>query len=323
MKLEWPTDRLDYVPITGRPPLPLPGGARVAVWPCINVEHWVIDQPMPRTVVNPPGGVARSVPDIPNWAWHEYGNRVAFWRMKKIFDDFGVAGSLVLNGSVCDAYPQIVDACLASGWDLVGHGWIQRALPAVRDQRKMIHRVFKRLKAYSGKPPRGWLGPALAETHDTVDWLAEAGFEYVSDWVLDDQPVDLRTRHGTLVSLPYTQELNDLSMLLIQGHRATEYADRAIDQFDQLIEDAADGSSRVMCFTMHPYIMGVPHRVKHLRRILEHVCRRPDAVVWTGEQILDWYKSVRPASGWPPPIKAAPRERRAAKAVGTARPRKP
>lgn len=300
MKLEWPTDRLDYVPITERPPLPLPGGAKVVVWPCINVENWVISEPMPRTVVNPPGGVAKSVPDIPNWAWHEYGNRVAFWRMKKIFDEFGVAASLVLNGSVCDAYPQIVDACLASNWDLVGHGWIQRALPAVPDQRRMIQRVYKRLKQYAGRPPKGWLGPALAETHDTVDWLAEAGFEYVADWVLDDQPVDLRTRHGTLVSIPYTQELNDLAMLLIQGHRATEYADRAIDQFDQLIEDAAEGSSRVMCFTMHPFIMGVPHRVKHLRRILQYVSNRPDTVIWTGEKILEWYKRVRPKSGWPP-----------------------
>ena len=271
MKLDWPTDRLDYVPITDRPPLRLPGRAKVVIWPCINVEHWLVSEPMPRTVVNPPGGVAKSVPDIPNWAWHEYGNRVAFWRIKRIFDEFGVPASLVLNGSVCDAYPQIVDACLKSNWDLVGHGWIQRALPAVPDQRKMIHRVFKRLKEYSGKPPKGWLGPALAETQDTVDWLAEAGFEYVADWVLDDQPVDLRTKHGTLVSIPYTQELNDLSMLLIQGHRATEYADRAIDQFEQLIEDAAGGSARVMCFTMHPYIMGVPHRVKHLRRILQHV----------------------------------------------------
>ena len=301
MSLEWPTDRIDYVPIHQRPLLPLPGGAKVVVWPCVNVENWVIDQPMPRTVVNPPGGVDKSVPDIPNWAWHEYGQRVAFWRLKKIFDEFGVAATLVLNGSVCDAYPQIVDASLESGWDLAGHGWIQRALPAVPDQHEMIHRVFKRLEEYSGKPPKGWLGPALAETHDTVDWLHEAGFEYVADWVLDDQPVDLRTKHGTLVGLPYTQELNDLAMLLIQGHRAAEYADRAIDEFDQLIEDAADGSSRVMCFSLHPYIMGVPHRAKQIRRILEHVCGRADTHVWTGEQILEWYKEVRSASPRPTP----------------------
>jgi allantoinase len=300
MKLDWPTDRIDYSPITERPPLPLPGGAKVVVWPCINVENWVIEAPMPRTVVNPPGGVAKSIPDIPNWAWHEYGQRVAFWRLKRIFDEFGVAGSIVLNGTVCDVYPQIVEESLKSGWDLVGHGWIQRALPAVEDQRDMIFRVYDRLKKAAGRRPKGWLGPALAETHDTVDWLKEAGFEYVADWVLDDQPVDLRTRFGTLYSIPYTQELNDLAMLLIQGHRAAEYGDRTIDQFEQLIDDAADGSSRVMCFTLHPYIMGVPHRARQVRRILEHVCNRSDTLVWTGEQILDWYKSVRPKSGWPP-----------------------
>ncbi len=299
MSLDWPTDRIDYVPIHQRAALPLPGGAKVVVWPCVNVENWVIDAPMPRTVVNPPGGAEKSVPDIANWAWHEYGQRVGFWRLKKIFDEFGVAATMMLNGSVCDAYPQIVEESLQSGWDLAGHGWIQRALPAVPDQREMIHRVFKRLAEFSGRPPKGWLGPALAETHDTVDWLHEAGFEYVADWVLDDQPVDLRTKHGTLVSLPYTQELNDLAMQLIQGHKAAEYGDRAIDEFDQLIEDAADGSSRIMCFTLHPYIMGVPHRAKQVRRILEHVCGRSDTHVWTGEQILEWYKQVRPATKAP------------------------
>jgi len=302
MSIDWPTDRVKYSSIDDRPPLLLPDGAKVVVWPCVNVEHWVIDSPMPRTVVNPPGGVEKRVPDIANWAWHEYGQRVAFWRLKKIFDEFNVAASLVLNGSVCDIYPQIVDSCLKSKWDLVGHGWIQKALPAVEDQREMIHKVYKRLKDYSGISPKGWLGPALAETHDTVDWLHEAGFEYVADWVLDDQPCDLRTKHGTIVSLPYTQELNDLSMLLIQGHRASEYADRAIDEFEQLIDDAENGSSRVMCFTMHPYILGVPHRAKQLRRILEHICDRSDTLIWTGEQILDWYKSVRPNKGWPPAI---------------------
>ena len=106
MELRWPTDRIDYVPITKREPLPLPDGAKLIVWPCVNVEHWVISEPMPRTVVAPPGGSAMRVPDIPNWAWHEYGQRVGFWRLKAIFDDFGVAGSLVMNASVCDVYPR-------------------------------------------------------------------------------------------------------------------------------------------------------------------------------------------------------------------------
>ena len=287
-----PTDRVDYVPITERPRLPLPDGARIVVWPCINVEHWVIDEPMPRTIVNPPGGAAKSVPDIPNWAWHEYGQRVGFWRLKRIFDDFHVAGSLVLNASVCDEYPQIVDACVRSGWDMVGHGYVQKALPAIPDQREMIHRTYTRILEHTGKPPRGWLSPALAETHDTVDWLHEAGFEYVADWVLDDQPVDLRTKHGVLVSLPYTQELNDVAMILSQGHRAAEYADRTIDQFEQLLADSEE-ATRVLCFTMHPYLMGAPHRARHVRRIFEHVANRSDVVIWTGEQILEWYLRCR------------------------------
>jgi allantoinase len=292
MELRRPTDRLDYRPITQRPPLPLPDGARIVVWPCVNVEHWVIDEPMPRAVVDPPGGVTRSVPDIANWAWHEYGQRVGFWRVKAIFDEFGVAGSLVMNASVCDAYPQIVDACMASGWDTVGHGYVQKALTAIPDEREMIQRVHQRIRRHTGKPPRGWLSPALAETQNTVDWLHEAGFEYVADWVLDDQPLDLRTKHGTLVSLPYTQELNDLAMILIQGHRAAEYADRAIDQFEQLLSESAQ-ATRVMCFTLHPYIMGAAHRAKHLRRIFEHVANRRDTKIWTGGQILDWYLACR------------------------------
>ena len=292
MKLDWPTDRIDYSPIHERPPLPLPGGAKVVVWPCINVENWVIDAPMPRTVVNPPGGVAKSVPDIPNWAWHEYGQRVAFWRIKKIFDEFGVAGSIVLNGTVCDVYPQIVESSLKTGWDLVGHGWIQRALPAVEDQRDMIFRVFERLKKAAGRPPRGWLGPALAETHDTVDWLKEAGFEYVADWVLDDQPVTLRTRTKPIVNIPYTQECNDVAMMLIQHHPAREYYQRASDQFAQIYEDAAD-QARVMALVVHPYIMGAPHRARYFRDIMREIAAKPDVAFMTGAQICDWYKGTQ------------------------------
>jgi peptidoglycan/xylan/chitin deacetylase (PgdA/CDA1 family) len=146
----------------------------------------------------------KPLPDIPNWAWHEYGQLVGFWRLKAIFDEFDAPATLILNGSVCDSYPQIVDAAVESGWDTAGHGWIQKSLPAVDDQRGDIIKTYQRIAEHTGTPPRGWLGPSLAETQDTVDWLKETGFDYVADWVLDDQPVDIRTRHGTLVGLPYT-----------------------------------------------------------------------------------------------------------------------
>jgi allantoinase len=118
--------------------------------------------------------------------------------------------------------------------------------------------------------------------------LQEEGFEYVTDWVLDDQPVELKTRSGSLVNIPYTQENNDVGMMLIQHHKASEYTDRALDQFETLYEESAD-QPRVMALSCHPYIFGVPHRIKYFRKIYEELRKKPDVCFWTGSQILDWY----------------------------------
>jgi hypothetical protein len=122
----------------------------------------------------------------------------------------------------------------------------------------------------AGKRPRGWLGPGLTETWETPDILVEEGYEYVADWVLDDQPVWLKTRGKPIESVPYTQECNDVAMMLIQHHKASEFLERAIDQFEQIYADA-EGSARVMAISMHPYIMGAPHRTKYFRRIFETI----------------------------------------------------
>ena len=112
------------------------------------------------------------------------------------------------------------------------------------------------------------------------------------DWVLDDQPVPVKTRSGSLISIPYTQECNDVAMMLIQHHPASEYRTRAVDQFEQLYADAKP-SARVMALVVHPYIMGAPHRLCYLREALEHIRSRPGVVFWTGEQILDWYLAAQ------------------------------
>lgn len=292
VSIEWPTDRIDYEPIVGRTPLRLPDGAKVVFWPLVAIEHWAVDQPMPRTIVNPPAGVTNPIPDVPNWTWHEYGNRVGFWRVKEILDEFGVRATLVINATVVETYPQIVRAALDAGWDIAGHGLIQKALPAVDDQRGDIFRTRELIASFAGSPPRGWIGPALAETQDTVDWLSEAGFEWVGDWVLDDQPVTLASKAGPLTALPYTQEHNDLSMILVQGHSSAEYADRALASFAQLLGEADRHGAKVLCITLHPYIMGVPHRVRHLRAILEAVTAHRDVKLWNASELLDWYREA-------------------------------
>ncbi|MDB5853694.1 MAG: polysaccharide deacetylase [Herminiimonas sp.] len=197
-----PQERLTYSPISTRPKLVLPGGARMVVWVIVNVEEWDIMQPMPRTVLTPPAGGSPS-PDIPNWAWHEYGNRVGFWRMLEVFDQFKIPGVLAVNGSCFDSYPQIAQAAMERNWEFLGHGFIQKNMQKVENEAEAIRQTTEAIRKFSGKAPRGWLGPGLTETWETPDLLQEAGYDYVCDWVVDDQPVELRTRSGkTITNIP-------------------------------------------------------------------------------------------------------------------------
>ena len=286
-----PTERIGYSSIKDRPRLALPGGARLVVWVIVNIEEWNPRETMPRTVLTPPAG-GSPMPDIPNWAWHEYGNRVGFWRMLEVFDRFNIRAALAINGGAIEAYEPIARAALERSWEFIGHGFGQKNMQKVPDERADIAKTTEVIQAFTGRRPRGWLGPGLTETWDTPDILVEEGYEYVCDWVLDDQPVVLNTRGRSLVSVPYTQECNDVAMMLIQHHQAAEYRDRAIDQFEQLYSDAHD-SARIMALVVHPYIMGVPHRLRYFREALEHIQSRSGVVFWTGDQILDWYLGAK------------------------------
>src|SRR3984957_4961454 len=287
-----PTERISYSAISERPRLALPDGARMAVWVIINVEEWDPRQAMPRTVLTPPAG-GSPMPDIPNWAWHEYGNRGGFWRFVEVFDALSIRPVLAINGSALAAYPAIVRAACDRGWEFMGHGFTQRNMQKVEDERADIRKTRAVIAEATGAPPRGWLGPGLTETWLTPDLLIEEGYDYVADWVLDDQPVWLKTRGQPILNVPYTQECNDVAMMLIQHHKASEYCERALDQFEQLYDDSAD-TPRIMALSVHPYIMGVPHRLKYFRRIFEFIRKKPGVLFWTGAQIADWYRGAGP-----------------------------
>jgi allantoinase len=285
-----PKDRVPYSAIVDRPALSLPNGARLAVWTIVNVEEWSIERNMPRTVLPPPYGQPL-MPDLPNWAWHEYGMRVGFWRFLDALNKFGLKATLAINGSVCKSYPRVAEAGLKAGWEFMGHGYIQRPMHHLEDQRQQIFDAVAAIKAFTGKRPRGWESPGLTETYDTIDWLKEAGIEYVADWVLDDQPCTIQTAHGPMVSVPYTVEMNDIAMMVLQNHPSEEWLRRGIDQFDRLYAEG-EKSARVMAISVHPYITGVPHRIGYLEKLYEYILQRPGVLMWTGEQILDWYRPL-------------------------------
>ncbi|WP_181706792.1 polysaccharide deacetylase family protein [Chthonobacter rhizosphaerae] len=280
--------RLPFVPITRRPPLRLPNDARVAVWTIVNVETWSPDGPMPRAVLPPPMGQPL-LPDIPNWAWHEYGMRVGFWRFLEVLGARGLKASFAVNGSACRVYAAACEAAHSAGWDFIGHGFVQRPMHRVEDQPGAIRDTIEAIRQLTGKAPRGWESPGLTETMDTLDHLAAAGIEYVCDWCLDDQPVTLSTASGPIVSVPYTVEINDVVMTAVQGHRSDEIYRRGVDQFDRLYLDGAD-QPRVMAISIHPYLTGAPHRIKYLEMLYDHILGHEGVVHWTGSEILDWFK---------------------------------
>jgi len=179
---------------------------------------------------------------------------------------------------------------------------VQGAMHLLPDPRAAIRRSVETLRAFTGKQPKGWLGPGLTETWETLDLLKAEGIEYVCDWVNDDQPYLIRTAGGGLVSVPYTMEVNDLPMMVIQHHGAAELQRRARDQFDRLYAEGAR-QPRVMAIAVHPYISGVPHRIKYLEAVYDYIRKKKGVWLTTGEEICDWYRSQhgreRPAGGAP------------------------
>ena len=285
--------RVPYSAIVDRPPLTLPLGARILVWVIVNVEHWSMERPMPRTVLSPPMGQPLQ-PDLPNWAWHEYGMRVGFWRIHATLNNLGVVPTLAINGRVCESYPRVAEAALQSGWDFMGHGYIQGPIHALPDQREAIAQTVNAIKTFTGQAPCGWESPGLTETSETIDHLAEAGIEYVADWVFDDQPVWIPAKPRPVLSVSYSVKMNDIPMMLLQSHSGAELYERGAAQIDRLWQESAT-VPRVMAISVHPYITGAPHRIAMFEKLLAYVQSKPGVLIQTGAEINDWYRAQVPA----------------------------
>jgi allantoinase len=281
--------RVPYQPITRRRPFVLPNDARIAVWTIVNIENWLPQDPMPRTILPPPMGQPL-LPDVPNWCWHEYGMRVGFWRFLDVLSSRGLRATLALNGSTCKQYLAACEAARDAGWEFMGHGFVQKPMHRIEDQDGAIRQTMEAIRELTGKPPRGWESPGLTETAETIDLLAEAGIEYVADWVLDDQPVPIKTRGGEIISVPYTVEINDVVMSAIQQQPSDEILRRGRDQFDRLYKEGAS-IPRVMAISIHPYLTGVPHRIRYLEELYDYILSHAGVAMCTGEEILDIYKA--------------------------------
>ncbi len=274
-------------------PLPPFQGKRILVHLVVNVEHWVFEQAMPRTIITPPHG-RETVPDVPNFSWADYGMRAGLPRLLDVLD--GLPASTSFNAGVVDAYPPAADAMLKAGWEFIAHGMHQRATNHVEGgEGALIQACLDKIAGFTGVRPRGWLSPGLRETVHTPDLLKQAGVDYVCDWVVDDVPSYLTTEHGPLVAMPYNLEINDSIVYAVERHATGELFSR-IERTVREFETECTRQVRVLAIGLHPHLIGVPHRIDELRRALDLLRRSNDTVFTTGSAICDWFTTASPPS---------------------------
>ncbi len=278
--------RFDYLPITRRPHYRWPGGAGLAVYLGFNIEHFAFGEGMGAAI-----GPASPQPDVLNYSWREYGNRVGAWRCLELFDQLGMPSAALINTALYSHCPELVAACVARGDELVGHGHSnaeRQGVLAEADERQLLLHCRQQMQQHSGQTPAGWLSPWISESLHTPDLLAETGYSYTLNWCHDDQPLPMRTRSPShngqpLWAVPYPQELNDIPMVIARQMDGKDFAQLLIDNLAEMLEQtrAPAAPALVMGIALHPYIVGQPYRLRHLRRALQAVAAARDAgQVW-------------------------------------------
>jgi peptidoglycan/xylan/chitin deacetylase (PgdA/CDA1 family) len=283
--------RFDYSPIGGRMPLRWPGGAKLAVYIGFNVEHFTFGEGLGANL-----GPASPQPDVLNYSWRDYGNRVGVWRCLDLFDDLAFPTAAIVNTAIYDHCPEVVAAFVARGDELVAHGHTnsqRQGSMSEAGERNLIAHCRERMARAHAKPPAGWLSPWISESAVTPDLLKEAGYRYTLNWCHDDQPTLMKTRAGPLWSVPYPQELNDIPMIVGRMLDGKDFAQMIVDQFDEMLEQSHK-ESLVMGLALHPYLVGQPYRLRHLRRALQHIAgHRADVWLTTPGAIVDAAEQAR------------------------------
>ena len=287
--------RYTYSSIVSRAPFRWPNGARIAVYFALGLEQYAFGEGLTEDLV--PG---MSVPDVLNSSWRDYGNRVGAWRILDAFRQQGTPLAILLNSALCEHAPDLVESCRMAGCELIAHGYSNSDTMAgmtEADEAAYIRKVAAQIQGNTGKPPTGWSSPWIAETVLTPDLLQEAGFKYLLDWCMDDQPVWIRTRRGNILSVPYSQELNDSSSIIGRHVGAGEFSGMIIDQFEEM-RQTADDQPLVMSVVLHSFISGQPFRLRALRRALEHILRS-DEPLWITQPgaIASYFQTLRAPTG--------------------------
>ncbi len=267
--------RYEYSAITERKDYSWPGGKRLAVHLSLNVEHFAFGEGLGNDYAAP-----HPLPNQRSYAWRDYGNRVGAWRLLELAEAYDLPYGLLVNTELYDYCPQLVAAFSKRGDEIVGHGRTnaeRQADMSEDEERACITEASATIEKHEGRRPAGWLAPYISQTRNSPDLLRAAGFRYMMDWPLDDQPVWFRTAHGPILSIPYAHDLNDSFECVQRTTPSQLYCENLIDQFDEMLEESAR-RPLVMSLVLHSFILGQPHRLRRYRTVIEHILRQRDKI---------------------------------------------
>jgi len=277
--------RYAYSAITRRRDYNWPGKKRLAVYIGLNVEHFDFGAGLGAAL-----GPKNPEPDVLNFSWRDYGNRVGVWRCLELFDELKLRVGALINTALYEYCPEVVEAHVKRGDELIGHGHTnsdRQSDLSEEKERELLAYCRDRIRKESKVAPRGWLSPWISESFVTPDLLQETGYQYTLNWCHDDQPTEFKTRSGSLWSIPYPQELNDIPMIVARQMDGRDFAEVIVDHFDEMLAQSKH-QPLVMGIALHPYIVGQPYRLRHLRRALEHVVKQNKAWLTTPGEIYDF-----------------------------------
>jgi len=290
-------ERYAWSMLTDRPRISWPGGKPLAVWLNVSVQHFPMN---PSAALKLPGSMTMPYPDLRHFTLRDYGNRVGIYRLLRAFDQFGLRPSFAVNAELVQRYPALLDALLARGDELLGHSWSMDTPHAgglgLEAEQALVQRSLQLLRERSGQAVRGWLSPGKLQSPNTPELLKAAGIEYFCDWVNDELPYRFHTANGDLWNLPLATEIEDRFVVMDNLHAESSWADQVIDAFELLLAEAGEQGGRLLSLSLHPWVMGQPHRIVHLERVLAHIAASDRVWLAAPGQIVDAFAAQQVAA---------------------------
>lgn len=290
-------DRYDWSLLTDRPAVRWPGDKPLAVWVNVSLQHFPMN---PSAKLKLPGSMTMPHPDLRHFTLRDYGNRVGIWRFLQAFDRFGIKPSFAINAELAQRYPELMAAIRDRGDEVLGHSWSMdtphHGGMDIDIERVTVRRALAVLRDACGQAVRGWLSPGKLQSANTPELLKAEGIEYFADWVNDELPYRFHTAHGELWNLPLATEIEDRFVVTDNLHDEASWAQQVIDAFELLLAEGREQGGRLLTLSLHPWVMGQPHRVKHLETVLAHIAASTE--VWQAPpgQIIDAFAAQQDAA---------------------------